>query len=112
MDAPDHPKYRALTQAWFMPEQHQGAGGADTPHRAARAVEKMLATGGECDFVRDVAMAYPLHVIMEILGVPAEDEPRMLMLTQELFGSTDPDLGRKADFGDPRQNRRKRSRPC
>jgi len=31
---------------------------------------------------------------MEILGVPAADEPRMLMLTQELFGATDPDLGR------------------
>ena len=28
---------------------------------------------------------------MEILGVPAEDEALMLKLTQELFGSTDPD---------------------
>jgi len=28
------------------------------------------------------------------LGVPAEDEPRMLMLTQQLFGSTDPELNR------------------
>ncbi len=24
MDAPDHPKYRALTQAWFMPRNIQG----------------------------------------------------------------------------------------
>src|SRR3546814_7355138 len=31
---------------------------------------------------------------MDILGVPAEDEPRMLMLTQQLFGSTDPELNR------------------
>jgi cytochrome P450 len=99
MDAPDHPKYRALTQAWFMPGNIKGL--EDRIRRIARgAVEKMLATGGECDFVRDVAMLYPLHVIMEILGVPEEDEPRMLMLTQELFGSTDPDLGRKTDFAD------------
>jgi cytochrome P450 len=48
-----------------------------------------------------VALHYPLHVIMEILGVPREDEPRMLMLTQELFGSTDPELGRKAETQDP-----------
>jgi len=34
---------------------------------------------------------------MEIMGVPEEDEPRMLMLTQELFGAADPELGRKAD---------------
>jgi cytochrome P450 len=34
---------------------------------------------------------------MEILGVPTEDEPRMLKLTQELFGSQDQELAR--DFG-------------
>jgi len=31
---------------------------------------------------------------MEVLGVPEADEPRMLKLTQELFGSADPDLNR------------------
>ncbi|HYM35893.1 MAG TPA: cytochrome P450, partial [Steroidobacteraceae bacterium] len=69
----------------------------------ARAqVDKMLSTGGQCDFVRDVALAYPLHVIMEILGVPREDEPRMLALTQELFGSQDPELNRgKQQLTDP-----------
>jgi hypothetical protein len=54
----------------------------------------MAALGGRCDFVQDVALRYPLHVIMEILGVLEEDEPRMLMLTQELFGPTDPDTAR------------------
>ncbi len=50
--------------------------------------------GGACDFVEDVALGYPLHVIMEILGVPEADEPRMLKLTQELFGPQDPDTAR------------------
>jgi len=54
----------------------------------------MAAKGGECDFVREVALHYPLHVVMEILGVPESDEPRMLMLTQELFGAADPELSR------------------
>jgi cytochrome P450 len=93
MDAPDHPKYRALTQAWFMPRNIEGL---DQRIRgiARASVERMAATGGECDFVREVALHYPLRVVMEILGVPEEDEPRMLMLTQELFGATDPELGR------------------
>jgi cytochrome P450 len=93
MDAPDHPKYRALTQAWFMPRNIERL---DQRIRSiARAsVERMAAKGGECDFVREVALHYPLHVVMEILGVPEQDEPRMLMLTQELFGATDPELGR------------------
>ena len=44
--------------------------------------------------VKDVAIWYPLRVIMSIFGVPEEDEPLMLKLTQELFGSTDPDVNR------------------
>jgi cytochrome P450 len=54
----------------------------------------MADLGGECDFVQQVALHYPLHVIMTILGVPESDEPRMLKLTQELFGAADPELGR------------------
>jgi cytochrome P450 len=93
MDAPDHPKYRALTQAWFMPTNIRGLEGR-IREIAKASVERMAETGGHCDFVTEVALHYPLHVIMEILGVPEVDEGRMLMLTQELFGATDPDLGR------------------
>lgn len=93
MDAPDHHKYRALTQAWFMPQNLKKL--EDRIRVIARAsVEKMAARGGECDFVNEVALHFPLHVIMTILGVPESDEPRMLKLTQELFGAADPELGR------------------
>jgi len=42
----------------------------------------MAAKGGECDFVREVASTIPLPLWRS--GVPEQDEPRMLMLTQEL----------------------------
>ena len=94
MDEPDHMKYRALTQGWFMPQNvRKLEDGIRTLARAA--VARMQELGGECDFVNEVALHYPLRVIMEILGVPHEDEPRMLRLTQELFGATDPDLRRQ-----------------
>lgn len=93
MDAPDHMKYRLLTQSWFMPKNLRTIEGR-IREIARETVEKMLATGGECDFAKDVAAGYPLHVVMNILGVPAEDEPRMLMLTQQLFGPTDPEINR------------------
>ena len=100
MDAPDHPKYRVLTQAWFLPQNIRKL--EDRIRTIARAsVDRMLASGGECDFVTEVALHFPLHVIMEILGVPEADEPRMLMLTQELFGAADPDLGREEKESDP-----------
>jgi cytochrome P450 len=96
MDAPDHPKYRALTQGWFMPTNLKGLE-ARIRVIARAAVDKMAALGTECDFVKEVALHYPLHVIMTILGVPEADEPRMLKLTQELFGAADPELGRQTD---------------
>jgi hypothetical protein len=93
MDAPDHPKYRVLTQSWFLPQNIRRL--EERIREIARAqIDHMAALGGECDFVKDVALTYPLRVIMEILGVPEADMPRMLRLTQELFGAADPDLNR------------------
>ena len=69
---------------------------------ARQAVDRMLELGDELDFVNDVAVWYPLKVIMMILGVPEEDEPRMLKLTQELFGADDPDMKREAETDEER----------
>ena len=93
LDGREHRVFRAITQGWFMPANVRKL--ERRIREIARAsVARMLATGGTCDFVADVAMHYPLHVIMEILGVPEADEGRMLLLTQQLFGARDPELGR------------------
>lgn len=93
MDNPDHFNYRKLTQGWFLPQNLRKL--EDRIREIARGfIDHMAEIGPECDFARDVAFLYPLHVIMEILGVPEADEPRMLKLTQELFGAADPDLNR------------------
>jgi cytochrome P450 len=95
MDGKEHINYRRLTQPYFLPQNIRGL---ETRVRqiARESVDRMVEMGQECDFARDIALLYPLRVIMEILGVPASDEPRMLKLTQELFGATDPDLQRNA----------------
>lgn len=94
MDDPDHSKFRDLTRDWFMP-QNLAKVEARVEAIAAEFIDKLLATGGECDFVNDIAVWYPLRVIMMILGVPEKDEALMLKLTQELFGADDPDLQRQ-----------------
>jgi cytochrome P450 len=101
MDAPDHLKYRRIAQSWFTPQKAKSL--EDRIRGIARAsVDRMAAHGSTCDFVRDVAIHFPLHVLMQILGVPVEDEPRMLRLTQELFASEDGELGGGiASAGDP-----------
>jgi cytochrome P450 len=100
MDPPEHTKVRAVAGQWFMPahirtfeEQIRG--------HAKAAVERLLSFDGECDFVKDFALHYPLHVIMTLLGVPEEDEPFMLRLTQDFFGTHDPEEQREGLELDP-----------
>jgi hypothetical protein len=90
MDAPEHLDYRSLTSAWFQPGNIRRL---ETRIRelARSAVDRMAQSGGRCDFVNEIALHYPLLVIMEILGLPEEDEPLMLQLTQGLFAAADPD---------------------
>ncbi len=58
---------------------------------ARQSVDRMAAMGGRCDFVNDIALQFPLQVILSILGLPERDYARMLRLTQELFGAEDPE---------------------
>ena len=95
MDAPDHMRHRSIAQAWFMPKNLK-AREADIRLIARRAIEALENGGEHCDFVRDLALRYPLRVIMSIFGVPESDEPLMLKLTQELFGTTEPDFSQQA----------------
>jgi cytochrome P450 len=70
---------------------------------ARRAIDRMVDLGGTCDFAADIAKPMPLEVILSILGLPESDYPRMLQLTQELFGGDDPELARGATPEDQMQ---------
>lgn len=94
MDGDEHSSHRRLTADWFKP-----ASIAQLQDRLDRLsmnmVRHLSSLGGECDFVPEVALPYPLQVILEILGLPESDYPLMLRLTQQLFGQEDPDLRRQ-----------------
>jgi len=57
----------------------------------------MAERGPELDFVAEIAVNYPLYVILSLLGLPESDFPRMLKLTQEMFGMEDDELQRSQD---------------
>jgi cytochrome P450 len=96
MDDPEHRLHRNLTSDWFLPKNLAKLEGR-LAELAERSVQQMIDGGGEVDFARDIAMQYPLYVILAILGLPESDYPRMLQLTQELFGAEDPDFKREED---------------
>jgi hypothetical protein len=93
MDGEVHRNHRNLVGDWFEPGNVKRR--AERVEELARHfVDRMQAMGERCDFANDIAVHYPLQVILSILGLPEEDHQRMLRLTQELFGAEDPDIGR------------------
>ena len=96
VDDPEHRQLRNVTAEWFLPKNLSKLEGVLAGF-AKRYVDKMAEMGNQCDFVRDIAMFMPLNVILSILGLPESDYPRMLKLTQELFGGLDEDLARDSD---------------
>lgn len=99
MDAPKHRKLRGVTRDWFKPGPIGKLSG-DVQAIAKEYVDKMEGFGGECDFVKEISLLYPLRVIMSIIGVAPEEEAMMLKLTQELFGAADPSQSRGEEVED------------
>lgn len=92
MDPPEHWANRRLTFRDFAPS---GMKGLEETIRAIaiRSVEDLLAKGGTADFAEDVAVRYPLRVILALLGLPPEDEDHILRFTQAFQSPQDPDFG-------------------
>ena len=88
MDAPDHPRYRQITQRWFA-RQSVAALEGRIRTIARGLIDGMAARAAGCDFVREVAQLYPLRVTMAMLELPDTDEAHLLGLIQELFRSQD-----------------------
>jgi cytochrome P450 len=93
MDGEEHKVNRNIVNDWFKPGNVKKMQ-ARVDELAKIYVDRMADMGGECDFVNDVALHFPLQVILSLLGLPEADYGRMLKLTQELFGAEDPDIAR------------------
>ena len=93
MDDPQHRVVRAIGADWFRPKAMRALK-VRVDELAKRFVDNMVESDDQCDFVQEVAVNYPLYVIMSMLGLPEHDFPRMLKYTQELFGNDDAELQR------------------
>ena len=94
-DPPEHRKYRKIASPYFTPRALARLD--ELVARTARALVDGLGREGECDFITDIAAQHPLKVLSSILGIPEEQEPLVLKLTNELFGSDDPELARDSE---------------
>ena len=103
LDPPEHQKYRSVCASAFSLNGVKNV----LPMVEATArlfADKFFSLAPECDFARDIAFRYPLKVVLDLIGVPEEDHPRMLELTHWLFTYADPDLKRPgSDPTDPEE---------
>ena len=88
MDDPHHRKVRTIGADWFRPKAMRALK-VRVDELAKRYVDTMRDVGPECDFVDAIAVNFPLYVILSLLGLPEDDFPRMMQLTQEMFGGDD-----------------------
>ncbi|MFZ2178077.1 MAG: cytochrome P450 [Rhodococcus sp. (in: high G+C Gram-positive bacteria)] len=94
LDPPEHTAVKDVATEWFRPANLKRW--EDRIRAlATEAIDQRLRPGvNELDIVKDFSIYYPLHVVMTLFGVPEEDESRMMALTQEFFGTADPDEAR------------------
>ncbi|MDW5611852.1 MULTISPECIES: cytochrome P450 [Mycobacteriaceae] len=93
LDPPEHTIVKNIAFDYFKPTNLKKLEGK-IRGLADESIDKLkrLSDGGEqIDLVDDWALGFPLHVVMTLFGVPPEDEPRMMALTQEFFGTADPE---------------------
>ena len=99
MDPPRHRDFRKVASPYFTPRALRPVESI-VAQSARELVDELARRDGECDFAMDVAVAHPLRVLSTILGLPREQEPRVLELTNQLFAIDDAELGLKGEDRD------------
>jgi cytochrome P450 len=74
-DPPEHRDYRNLVATAFTAGRVKGL--APFVEQIARALADEMAGRSECDFMTQFAAWLPIRVITRLLGLPAEDAPRI-----------------------------------
>ena len=88
MDPPEHTKHRKIFQTWLKPKNVRRL-----EHRLrelARELIDEMAEHDHGDFV-EVATLHPLRMMCELLGIPREEEDRVLGIAKAAFGGKDPE---------------------
>ena len=87
MDPPQHTTYRRLISSAFTPRHVREI--EEQIHRSAVSIVDDLVGAGDIDFVADCSARLPMLTIMEMLGVPAADQPAVANAAEKLFSMSD-----------------------
>jgi cytochrome P450 family 142 subfamily A polypeptide 1 len=84
-DAPEHVRRRRLVSSAFTPRRVR-----EMENHVRNICDRIIddvCERGSCDFVRDIAVPLPLHVIADMLGVADEDRDDLLRWSEDMLRS-------------------------
>jgi cytochrome P450 len=89
LDDPRHARFRRIVSRAFTP-RFLASLQADVSQIAAEIIAG-IAPLGQCDFVTEVAALLPLRVIVDLMGIPRQEEKFIFERTNVILGFTDPE---------------------
>ena len=87
LDPPKHTAFRSSLNPVFSPRR-MGALDDSVRIRARAFIDKFKARG-ECEFVEDMSIPYPISIFLDMLGLPQELMPQFLVWEHTLLHSND-----------------------
>lgn len=95
-DGAIHKDFRFLLLPFFTPKSIQRL------EQVARDLSVTLIDSfyerGECDFVAEFSLKMPIMILMSLLGLPEEDTPYLIRISEDIVRSGDPQI-QEAAFG-------------
>jgi len=90
MDDPRHARLRKIVSGTFTPRMLANV--LEDVEKTAKKVVDGIVEKGEVDFVTDVAMPFPLLVILDMMGIPHSEFDTVLSQSNIILSGGDPDF--------------------
>jgi cytochrome P450 len=87
-DPPDHTRFRRILQPFFSPRMIRPLEPVLRRH-IADLIEPLVERG-ECDFVADVAVPFPVQTFLTFFGLPMEQLEQFLVWKEAILAQSDP----------------------
>ncbi len=97
LDPPEHRSRRALVDYAFRPAALEAR--RDMMQAKVSAIIDNIIDRGSCEFVSDVAMHLPVHVMFTLLGVPDDDYAYLVPAINAVTLANDPDYAGSREEG-------------
>ena len=92
-DPPDHTEFRRALMPAFSGQNLQNLQNLEKMTREfVRQLLDALPDRAEIDFVKEIAEPVPIRALCTMLGIPPEDEPKILSWTNKMVGAQDPEV--------------------